>query len=127
LPARIVPFHVVCMCNHWGFNEEALPPLRDIFNTSEADIWVFPNSGTLLAYFLANDDESQRAEQLVVRLSEFVAGNPRISNSGIGKSEGRLVAVFNWRGRIKTAPLGLAVNKAIARARNSTCQGPNIA
>jgi hypothetical protein len=120
LPARIVPFQVVSFCSDRGFNEEALFPLRDIFDAAEADMWVFLNPGTLLAFFLVNGKESHKADQLVVALSEFVSCNPENSTSGIGQSEGPLLAVFNWLGQLKTAPLGRAVSKSIALARTNT-------
>ena len=96
-----------------GLDERRFTVLHGIFSSANSDYWEFVNPATFLAFFLRSDDGDARAGELQATLAELKRIMPDYASLGVGRSNGELVAKFTWRGKLKTAPQGIARDEAI--------------
>ena len=102
----------------WGWNEETLPMLLQIVDSSEPDYRSFTHIAVVANYFTSS--KALKAVENVIAAAERLRdSDSRFARLGIGLAEGELVAEFDWL-RFKTGrtgPFGAAVNDAVQVAR----------
>jgi hypothetical protein len=113
MSARRTKFILVRLNDDWGFNEQSFPALRDIVSSAKPDCWDFLNPGTFMAYFLPQNDGAQQAKELIDKAMNLAKSDSNFSGLSIEKSECELLAEFDWRGKLKSSPIGIPANRQL--------------
>ncbi|MBM4161847.1 MAG: hypothetical protein FJ217_12225 [Ignavibacteria bacterium] len=116
---RRAEFVIVAATDARGLDERRFTVLHGVFSAANSDFWEFVNPATFLAFFLRPDNGDTRAGELQATLAELKRIMPDYASLGVGWSKGELVATFTWRGKIKTAPQGIARDEAIRQVTES--------
>ncbi len=97
----------------WGYNEESLPGLVKLVDSSAPDSRMFTHLG-VMAYYLASRRSVAAVRKVVEQLEVLRDGDTRFASLGIGLAYGEMIADFDWRGRIKPnfQPMGVVANRA---------------
>jgi len=101
----------------WGYDEQTLPMLLEIIDSSSPDFRVWTHVG-VLANYLTSPRALKVVEDVIAKAERLRDADPRFTTLGIGLAEGELSADFDWLGRLKTdrksmRPLGEPLNEAV--------------
>ena len=97
--------------NSYGFDEHTLPRLIELVDGTAPDARFFFNTG-VVAYYLTSRSTLKKAERVAREATALQSSDSKFLSLGIGVSEGKLVADFDWLGRVKSMPMGDAANTA---------------
>jgi len=106
----------------YGYNEQALPPLIALADSTAPETRVFTNIG-VVAFYLPSERGIAAARDLVSQAETLRDRNSQFTSLRIGVARGPLIADFDRRGAVKRdfTPLGEAANRAsagVARKQN---------
>jgi hypothetical protein len=99
----------------WGYNEETLPMLLQLADSSGPDYRMFTHTG-VVANYLTSRRALKAMEEAITRAESLRASDSRFATLGIGLAEGELFAEFDWLGRLKTdreRPIGTTLSDAV--------------
>ena len=101
----------------WGYDEQTLPMLLQIIDSSTPDFRVWTHIG-VLANYLTSTHALRVVEEVIAKAARLRDSDPRFATLGIGLAEGELSAEFDGLGRLKTdrtsiRPLGEPLNEAV--------------
>jgi hypothetical protein len=113
-------FIIICLRHDRGLDEDSFPVLREAVEAADPDWWRFLNPGTIMVFFVANTKAARRVDALLAEVQRLAKTNNTLAALTLGRSEGELVAEFNWRGRLKSTPIGVAANVSMREATSST-------
>jgi hypothetical protein len=103
----------------WGYNEQTLPILLEIVDSSAPDYRMFTHTG-VIANYLSSPEALRTVELAITRAESLRDSDSRFATLGIGLAEGELLAEFDWFGRLKSngdRPLGMALTEAVHSER----------
>ncbi|HTL17032.1 MAG TPA: hypothetical protein VL793_07335 [Patescibacteria group bacterium] len=98
-----------------GYNEETLPILLQLVDSSGPDYRMFTHIG-VVANYLTSPRAMKVVEDAIARIEHLRDNDPRFGTLGIGLAEGDLLAEFDWLGRLKTdheRPMGASLTDAV--------------
>jgi hypothetical protein len=103
----------------WGYNEDTLPVLFKLVESSAPDSRLFMYFG-VMAYYLRSRRSVTAVRKVISELEVLRDGDARFNSLGIGLAFGEMVADFDWLGRIKPTfqPMGEAANRASKGAKS---------
>jgi hypothetical protein len=99
----------------WGYNEETLPMLLRLVDSSSPDYRMFTHTG-VVANYLTSRRALRMVEDAIAKAERLSETDPRFATLGIGLAEGELLAELDWRGRLKSGsdrPLGPSLTDAV--------------
>jgi hypothetical protein len=99
----------------WGYNEETLPMLLRLVDSSSPDYRMFTHTG-VVANYLTSPRALKAVEEVISRAESLRDSDSRFATLGIGLAEGELRAEFDWLGRLKTdreRPMGESLADAV--------------
>jgi hypothetical protein len=118
--AKTKRFIVVCLGDadptSLGYDEETLPVLWELAASSKPAARTFNNRGAVM-YYISSPRAVAAVEALIAKVEALRASDSRFATLGIGLAEGRMVAEFDWLGRVKSdrsPPLGRTANERAA-------------
>lgn len=85
----------------WGFNEETLPLLLRLVDSSAPDHRQFSHAG-VIAYYLSSRQALRQVENVVAQAEALRDADSRFGSLGIGLGEGEMLVEFDLLGRLKT-------------------------
>lgn len=116
MPAQNDIFAIIVVFDEWGFNETTAPQMRDLIVHLKPDYFEYdsPNGFTI---YLRGKNRPMK-DRFVAEITTHLKGIP-IVNAGIGVCEGDLIFETTPFGRIKSSPLGDAINRAHKNAHEN--------
>jgi len=99
----------------WGFNEETLPLLVSVMESSKPDYLRIVFSG-VTGYFISSPRSVTRVQKVIKAVENLRDSDGRFARLGIGLDEGDMIADFHWWGGLKKEgipPLGQVANEAV--------------
>jgi hypothetical protein len=100
----------------FGYDEDTLPILWKLVDSCKPAARRFTHMGTIV-YYLTSRRTIAVVEGLITKAELLRDTDSRFATLGIGLADGWLIAEFDWLGRVKSEPLGGAVNDAVRPAR----------
>jgi len=98
----------------WGYNEDTLPMLLRLVDSSSPDYRMFTHTG-VVANYLTAPRALKAVEEAITKAESLRDSDSRFATLGIGLAEGELIAEFDWLGRLKTErerPMGASLSDA---------------
>jgi len=98
----------------WGYNEDTLPMLLRLVDSSSPHYRMFTHTG-VVANYLTSPVALKAVEEAIAKAESLRDSDTRFATLGIGLAEGELVAEFDWLGRLKTErvrPMGASLSDA---------------
>lgn len=88
----------------WGFNEETLPLLLQLVDSSCPDHRQFTHA-RVIAYYFSSPQTLRSVEGVVSQAEMLRDSDSRFVSLGIGLAEGEMLAEYDLMGRLKTERL----------------------
>jgi hypothetical protein len=98
----------------WGYNEDTLPMLLRLVDSSSPDYRMFTHTG-VVANYLTSPTALKAVEDVITKAESLRDSDSRFATLSIGLAEGELIAEFDWLGRLKTdreRPMGASLADA---------------
>jgi len=97
----------------YGYDEQTLPLLIRLIDSSEPDSRQFTPVG-VVAYYLRSSRAVAAIDSILSRAEQLRDTDPRFKTLGFGLAHGQMIADFDWLGRLKRGfiPLGEVANRA---------------
>jgi hypothetical protein len=97
----------------FGYDEDSLPLLIELIDSSTPDARTFNHRG-VMAYYVHSNGAIAAVEGVLSRVERLRDTDRRFEMLGIGLAHGYMVADFDWLGRLKRRfpPMGVVANRA---------------
>jgi hypothetical protein len=106
-------FIIVYISTGLTMNEYHNPIIVSRIEASTPDYWELLTPSAYIAYYRSKKSDSNiKAEKLIKDIQELILTDDKFEYFKVGRNEGMIVTELDWRGRITSHPIGLAVSQA---------------